>query len=205
MEYALIKRIIDFWVALIALLVLSPILLIVMVLLAWKQRGKVFFTQERPGYKGRIFKVIKFKTMRDDRDAKGKLLPDSQRLTGIGKWVRSSSLDELPQLLNVIKGDMSFVGPRPLLVEYLNKYTPHQMRRHEVTPGITGWAQVNGRNQITWEQKFDYDVYYVDHQGFALDIKILWLSVWKVLKRDGISAEGAATMHKFTGSNEKSN
>ena len=205
MEYELVKRIIDFWVAVIALLLLSPILLIVMILLAWKQRGKVFFTQERPGYKGKIFKVIKFKTMRDHWDVNGNLLPDSQRLTGIGKWVRSSSLDELPQLWNVIKGDMSFVGPRPLLVEYLNKYTPQQMRRHEVTPGITGWAQVNGRNQITWEQKFDYDVYYVDNQSFALDMKILWLSVWKVLKRDGISAQGAATMHKFTGSTENSN
>lgn len=188
-------------VAFLALILLSPILLLVILLLAIYQNGSVFFTQPRPGYREQIFHVIKFKTMRDTRDAQGNLLPDAQRLTPIGKFIRSSSLDELPQLINVLKGDMSFVGPRPLLIEYLERYNNTQKRRHDVMPGITGWAQVNGRNQITWEQKFDYDVYYVDHQGFGLDMKILWLSVWKVIKRDGISAVGAATMHKFMGSN----
>lgn len=200
MVYRIVKRIMDFAVALIALILLLPVLLVVMALLAWFQNGKVFFTQARPGYQGKIFRVIKFKTMRDDKDEDGKLLPDSVRLTKIGKWVRSTSLDELPQLINVLKGDMSFVGPRPLLVEYLDKYTETQNRRHEVLPGITGWAQANGRNNLSWEQKFEYDVYYVDNQSFALDMKVFWLSFWSVVKREGISADGSATMPIFEGS-----
>ena len=162
--------------------------------------GNPFFTQERPGKDGKIFKLIKFRTMTNKKDADGNLLPDDKRLVGIGKFIRSTSLDELPQLFNVLKGDMSFVGPRPLLEEYLPLYNEKQKRRHDVKPGITGWAQENGRNAISWEQKFDYDVWYVDNQSFWLDIKILWLTFLKVVKRSDISSSTSSTMEKFTGS-----
>jgi len=163
----------------------------------------VIFTQERPGLHGRIFKMYKFRTMRDLRDAGGNLLPDEQRLTKLGRFLRSTSLDELPELFNVLKGEMSLVGPRPLLVAYLDRYTPEQARRHEVLPGITGWAQVNGRNAISWEEKFKLDVWYVDHQSFWLDLKILFMTLAKVFKREGISAEGSATAPEFMGSDIK--
>lgn len=194
-----IKPLCDRVVALIALVVLSPIILIVTVLLLVANDGKPFFFQPRAGYKGRIFRIIKFKTMNDRKDANGELLPDADRLTAIGRFVRKTSLDELPQLLNVIKGDMSIVGPRPLLVEYLPLYNATQARRHNVNPGITGWAQVNGRNAISWTQKFEYDVYYVEHISFAFDIRIIWRTLSKVFKSEGISAQGVATAEKFTG------
>lgn len=177
----------------------SPVLLAVMLLLAIANKGAVWFIQPRPGYREKLFHVIKFKTMTDARDAQGNLLPDAQRLTGIGKFVRKTSLDELPQLINVLKGDMSVVGPRPLLVEYLPLYSEHQKRRHAVRPGITGWAQVNGRNTVEWPKRFDYDVWYVDHQSFGLDLKILFLTVIKVFKAEGISSGTTATMEKFNG------
>ncbi len=168
-------------------------------LLAVFQNGAVFFKQERPGKNGRIFGVIKFKTMKDTRDSSGNLLPDSERITGIGRFIRSTSIDELPQLINVLKGEMSLVGPRPLLVKYLPLYNEQQARRHEVRPGITGWAQVNGRNAISWEQKFEYDVWYVDNMSFSLDIKIIILTIKKVVVREGISSETAVTMEAFKG------
>ena len=195
-----IKRVLDFVFSLIALVCLSPILLLVTAWLHFANRGAgAFFTQERPGKDGRIFKIIKFKTMTDERDAAGRLLPDEQRLTRVGRFVRSTSLDELPQLLNVLKGDMSLIGPRPLLVQYLPLYSREQARRHEVRPGITGWAQVHGRNAISWQQKFVLDVWYVDHLTLATDLHILWLTVAKVLRRDGISEAGHATMEAFRG------
>lgn len=196
------KRLIDFCIALIALLCLSPILVVVTIWLhfANKEAG-AFFTQERPGKDAKVFRVIKFKTMTDERDAEGNFLPDAQRLTRVGRFVRSTSLDELPQLFNVLKGDMALIGPRPLLVKYLPLYTPRQMRRHEVRPGITGWAQVNGRNTITHTKKFEYDVWYVDHLSFALDIKILWMTIYNVLHRKDISTEGQATAPTFDGTN----
>lgn len=194
------KRILDFTVAIVAFIVLFPIFLIAMILLAVANQGKPFFFQKRPGKNGRIFSIVKFKTMNDKKDAEGNLLPDADRLTSVGSFVRKTSLDEIPQLLNVLKGDMSLIGPRPLLVEYLPLYNQIQKRRHEVRPGITGWAQVNGRNAISWEQKFDYDVYYVDNVSFKLDVKILYLTVLKVFKSEGISAQGSVTMEKFTGS-----
>jgi len=172
-------------------------------MLAIANRGKVWFTQSRPGKEGNIFTVVKFKTMNDARNEQGELLPDDVRLTWIGNFIRKTSLDELPQLFNVLKGDMSIVGPRPLLVEYLPLYNDIQKRRHEVKPGITGWAQVNGRNAIGWEQKFAYDVWYVDHQSFGLDLKILFLTVAKVFKAEGISSGTSVTMEKFRGSCEK--
>jgi undecaprenyl phosphate N,N'-diacetylbacillosamine 1-phosphate transferase len=193
------KRLIDFSAALVGLLVLSPILLLTSIALAIANQGNPFFIQPRPGRNGRIFKIVKFKTMNDRRNANGDLLPDAVRLTPIGKVVRKSSLDEIPQLINVLIGDMSLVGPRPLLVQYLPLYNEKQRRRHEVRPGITGWAQVNGRNAISWQQKFDYDVWYVDHLSFGLDLKILLLTVKKVFVREGISAEGQATMEPFRG------
>ena len=194
------KRVLDFVFSLIALVCLSPILLLVTAWLHFANRGAgAFFTQERPGKDGRIFKIIKFKTMADERDAAGRLLPDEQRLTRVGRFVRSTSLDELPQLLNVLKGDMSLIGPRPLLVQYLPLYSREQARRHEVRPGITGWAQVHGRNAISWQQKFVLDVWYVDHLTLATDLHILWLTVAKVLRRDGISEAGHATMEAFRG------
>jgi lipopolysaccharide/colanic/teichoic acid biosynthesis glycosyltransferase len=168
-------------------------------LLSIANKGKPFFFQPRPGKNSKIFKVIKFKTMTDQKDALGNLLPDEQRLTPIGNFVRKTSLDEIPQLINVIKGDMSLVGPRPLLVEYLPLYNQTQQRRHEVKPGITGWAQINGRNAIGWDKKFEYDIWYVDHLSFSLDVWILWLTIKKVFKREGISQDGQATMEKFKG------
>ena len=193
------KKFIDFGIAFLAFLLLFPVFISVTLALFVANQGKPFFLQPRPGKHGKLFKVIKFKTMNDKRDAKGELLSDAERLTAIGSFVRKTSLDEIPQLINVIKGDMSLVGPRPLLVEYLPLYNPTQQRRHEVRPGITGWAQVNGRNAIRWERKFELDVWYVDHLSFALDIKILWLTVMKVFKREGISQDGQATMEKFKG------
>jgi len=194
-----IKPLCDHLVALIALVVLSPVILIVTILLLVANNGKPFFFQPRAGFKGRIFRIIKFKTMNDRKDANGELLPDADRLTAVGRFVRKTSLDELPQLLNVIKGDMSIVGPRPLLVEYLPLYNATQARRHDVKPGITGWAQVNGRNAISWTLKFEYDVYYVEHISFAFDVRIIWRTLSKVFKSEGISAQGVATAEKFTG------
>ena len=197
-----IKRILDFCIALLALSILWPILLVITIFLHFANKGAgAFFTQERPGKDAKIFKVVKYKTMTDERDADGKLLPDAQRLTRIGKIVRSLSIDELPQLFNVLKGDMSFVGPRPLLVKYLPLYSKEQMRRHDVRPGITGWAQVNGRNAITHTKKFEYDVWYVDNISFSLDIKILFLTIKKVFVREGISGDGIATAETFDGTN----
>ncbi|UJS24299.1 sugar transferase [Thiothrix winogradskyi] len=194
------KHFTDFTAAFLALLVLSPLLLILMVLVRLKLGSPIFFTQVRPGLHGKPFKMIKFRTMTDARDADGNLLPDNIRLTAFGRFLRSTSLDELPELWNVLKGDMSLVGPRPLLMEYLPRYTPEQARRHQARPGITGWAQINGRNAISWEAKFKLDVWYVDNQSFWLDLKILALTIKKVFVREGISAEGEATMPKFTGS-----
>ena len=197
-----IKRFFDFCIAFIAVIVLSPILLFTTIFLHFANKGAgAFFTQERPGKDAKIFRVIKFKTMTDERDSNGNLLPDAQRLTKVGRIVRSLSLDELPQLFNVLKGDMALIGPRPLLVKYLPLYTAEQMRRHEVRPGITGWAQVNGRNTISHTKKFEYDVWYVDHLTFALDCKILFLTIKKVFVREGISAEGEATAETFNGHN----
>ena len=193
------KRLFDFAIALLGLIVLALPLLILLVQIRRKLGSPVFFRQVRPGLNGKPFEMVKFRTMTDERGPDGKLLPDAVRLTPFGRFLRSTSLDELPELWNVLKGDMSLVGPRPLLVEYLSLYTPEQARRHEARPGVTGWAQVNGRNAISWEEKFELDVWYVDHQSLWLDIKILWLTVKKVLVRDGISAEGEATMSKFTG------
>lgn len=196
------KRLIDFTIALIALLCLSPVLLIVTIWLHFANKGAgAFFTQERPGKNAKVFRVIKFKTMTDERDVEGKLLPDAQRLTRVGKIVRSTSLDELPQLFNVLKGDMALIGPRPLLVKYLPLYTSTQMRRHEVRPGITGWAQVNGRNAITHTKKFEYDVWYVDHLSLWLDLKIIFKTIYNVLHRKDISTEGQATAPTFDGTN----
>lgn len=189
----------DFLVSLVALLLLSPILIMVTGFLFFANNGKPFFTQLRPGKNERIFKVIKFKTMNNKKNAAGNLLPDGERLTDIGKFVRKTSLDELPQLFNVLKGDMSLVGPRPLLVEYLPLYNEIQKRRHNARPGITGWAQVNGRNTITQEKKFEYDVWYVDNISFKLDMKIIWLTIQKVIQSEGISQEGQTTSEKFKG------
>lgn len=195
-----IKRAMDFLIAFAALAVLCVPLAALSLLLAMANRGTPFFRQVRPGYRGKLFRIVKFKTMNDAVDADGKLLPDAERLTRIGSLVRSLSLDELPQLVNVLAGQMSFIGPRPLLPEYLPLYSAEQARRHDVRPGITGWAQVNGRNAITWERKFELDVWYVDHLSFLLDMKIILMTLAKVVKRQGISAEGSATMEKFTGS-----
>lgn len=196
------KRIIDFTIVFIALLIIWPFLLLVTIWLHFANKGAgAFFTQERPGKDGKIFKVIKFKTMTDERDENGKLLPDAQRLTKVGKFVRSTSIDELPQLINVLKGDMALIGPRPLLVKYLPLYSEEQARRHEVRPGMTGWAQCNGRNAISWTKKFELDVWYVDHCTLWTDIKIIWITIMKVLKRADISQEGQATMEAFNGNN----
>lgn len=197
-----IKRILDFTIVFLTLLVIWPILLIVTIWLYFANKGAgAFFYQNRPGKNGKIFKVIKFKTMTDEKDAEGKLLPDAQRLTKIGKFIRSLSVDELPQLFNVLKGDMALIGPRPLLPKYLQLYSKKQARRHEVRPGITGWAQVNGRNAISWTKKFEYDVWYVDHCSFLLDMKIVLLTIKKIIIREGISQEGQATMEPFNGNN----
>jgi len=195
----LIKPVFDVLISLVALLLISPVLLIITLLLLIVNSGHPFFTQTRPGKNARLFKVIKFRTMNNRRDASGALLPDAIRLTPIGRLVRKTSLDELPQLINVLKGDMSLMGPRPLLVQYLPLYSQTHARRHEVKPGITGWAQVNGRNAISWEQKFEYDVWYVDHCSFTLDLKILLMTIQKVFKGEGINQDGQATMEAFKG------
>lgn len=196
------KRIIDFCVALVALVCISPVLAVVTIWLHFANKGAgAFFLQERPGLHGKIFKIIKYKTMTDERDAEGNLLPDKDRLTKVGKFVRSTSIDELPQLINVLKGDMALVGPRPLLPEYLPLYSIEQARRHEVRPGITGWAQCHGRNAITWADKFKLDVWYVNNCTFLTDIKILIRTINTVLNRNGISQEGNATMEPFNGNN----
>lgn len=197
-----IKRAADIVVSGTALVLLAIPLGIVTLWLHFANKGAgAFFTQERPGKDGKIFKVVKFKTMTDERDADGKLLPDAKRLTHVGRIIRSTSIDELPQLWNVLRGDMSFIGPRPLLVKYLPLYSPEQARRHEVRPGITGWAQCHGRNAISWQKKFEYDVWYVDHISMKTDLQVIWLTVMKVLKRDGISAQGQATIEAFNGHN----
>ena len=195
------KRPLDFTLSLIGFIIISPVFGVLWLLLEIANKGAgVFFKQERPGRDEKIFSVVKFKTMTDERDAEGNLLPDAQRLTKIGKFIRSTSLDEIPQLLNVIKGDMSLIGPRPLLAHYLPLYSPTQKRRHEVRPGITGWAQVNGRNAISWQQKFEYDVWYVENLSFILDIKILLKTIYNVFKREGISSDTSVTMEAFRGS-----
>lgn len=206
------KRFFDFWISLIALICISPVLLIVGVCLyiangkgspsleggGW---GRLLFFQERPGKDGKIFKVIKFKTMTDERDANGELLPDAERLTKVGQFVRSTSIDELPQLINVLKGDMALIGPRPLLVKYLPLYSAEQARRHEVRPGISGWAQCHGRNAISWTEKFEYDVWYVDHISLKIDLMVIWITIKNVLMRKDINSTSAATMETFTGNN----
>ena len=195
-----LKRLLDFLISACILLIIWPILLLIAIFLHFANRGAgAFFTQSRPGKNGKIFKVIKFKTMTDERDANGNLLPDAQRLTKVGKFIRSTSLDELPQLINVLKGNMALIGPRPLLPEYLPLYSKEQARRHEVRPGITGWAQVHGRNAISWQEKFRLDVWYVDHCSLAVDLKIIWLTIMKVVKREGISSSTSETMEPFTG------
>ena len=199
-----VKRPVGFLGALTALILLSPVFIVTMILLFFANKGAgVFFTQERPGKNEKIFKAIKFKTMTDERDAEGNLLPDAQRLTPVGKFVRSTSIDELPQLINILKGDMAFIGPRPLLVKYLPLYSPEQHRRHEVTPGMSGWAQVNGRNNISWTKKFEYDVYYVNHIGPKMDGKVFFMTIKKVLTRADINTTSgkSATMEAFNGHN----
>ncbi|WP_404320074.1 undecaprenyl phosphate N,N'-diacetylbacillosamine 1-phosphate transferase [Malaciobacter canalis] len=198
----MLKTIFDKTLVLFLIIIFSPIYIVVSLLILWKMGSPILFRQQRPGKDEKIFGIYKFRTMTNDTDADGNLLPDEQRLVGVGKFIRSTSLDELPQLFNVLKGEMSFVGPRPLLIEYLDLYNDKQKRRHEVKPGITGWAQVNGRNAISWEQKFDYDVWYVDNQSFWLDMKILWMTFLKVVKRSDISSSSSATMEKFKGSGE---
>ncbi len=196
------KRLFDLLLTLPALLLLSP-LMGGLAVLVWAFHGRpILFRQVRPGYRGRPFTLYKFRTMTDARDAAGRLLPDAQRLTRFGRFLRATSLDELPELFNVLRGEMSLVGPRPLLMQYLERYTPEQARRHEVYPGITGWAQVNGRNALTWEDKFRLDVWYVDHWSLALDVKILFITLWKVLRREGISQPGHATAEEFMGTKE---
>lgn len=193
---------IDFILSLLTLAILCPILLVITIWLHFANKGAgAFFLQERPGKNGKIFKVVKFKTMTDERDAEGNLLPDADRLTNVGRFVRSTSIDELPQLINVVKGDMALIGPRPLLSQYLPLYSEEQARRHEVRPGITGWAQCHGRNAISWTEKFKLDVWYVDHCSFLTDLKVIGITIKKVLVRDGISQEGNATMEAFNGHN----
>ena len=193
------KRLFDLALLLVSMPLWVPSLMVVSVLVRWKLGSPVLFCQERPGLNGKLFRLMKFRTMTDERGEDGELLSDGERLTGFGKMLRATSLDELPELLNILKGEMSLVGPRPLLPQYLPLYTKEQARRHEVRPGITGWAQVNGRNTVDWPERFAMDVWYVDHCSVWLDVKILWMTVWKVLRRDGISAEGEATMPPFEG------
>ncbi|MDF2446266.1 MAG: putative sugar transferase [Moraxellaceae bacterium] len=195
----MLKRLLDISGALVGLIVLGPVVLGVAYLVRKRLGSPVLFVQVRPGLHGKPFRMYKFRTMTDARDADGQLLPDAERLPPFGRWLRASSLDELPELINVLKGEMSLVGPRPLLMDYLPLYTPEQARRHDAKPGITGWAQINGRNAISWDEKFKLDVWYVDHQGVWLDIKIIALTVWRVLRREGISAAGEATMSRFEG------
>ncbi|MEL7221757.1 MAG: sugar transferase [Bacteroidota bacterium] len=194
------KRLIDFVLSTLGFVVLFPVFVGVSLLLLFANRGNPFFIQQRPGKNAKIFRVIKFRTMNNKRDENGQLLPDADRLTPVGKFIRSTSLDEIPQLINVIKGDMSLIGPRPLLVRYLDRYNAEEARRHEVRPGITGWAQVNGRNAISWQKKFTLDVYYVDHLSFTFDLKILFITLQKVLRREGISSGSSVTMEEFKGS-----
>lgn len=201
--YKYIKRFFDIFSSFLALVVLSPILLILIVVGAFVMKGNPFFTQQRPGKNEKIFKLIKFRTMTNAKDKDGNLLPDADRLTKYGEFLRNTSLDELPELINILKGDMSVIGPRPLLVEYIPRYNAHQHRRHEVRPGLSGWAQVNGRNTVSWEDKFDMDVEYVDNYNLVLDIKILFMTVFNVLKREGISSDTSATMEVFMGTPEK--
>lgn len=197
-----IKRILDLVISIIIFVILSPVMLLAIALLKVANKGTgVFFFQPRPGLHGKIFNIVKFKTMTDERDSEGNLLPDEERLTRVGRFVRSTSIDELPQLFNVIRGDMSLIGPRPLLVQYLPLYTKEQMRRHEVRPGITGWAQCHGRNAISWTEKFKLDVWYVDHVSLWIDIQVIWITIMKVLKRADINEAGQATMEAFNGYN----
>lgn len=197
-----IKRVLGFCIALVAIICLSPLLLVVTIWLHFANKGAgAFFVQERPGKDGKIFKIIKFKTMTDDRDVNGNLLPDEDRMTRVGSLVRSTSIDELPQLFNVLKGDMALIGPRPLLIKYLPLYSEEQMRRHEVRPGITGWAQCHGRNSLSWTEKFNLDVWYVDHCSMATDIEVIYLTIKNVIKREGITQEGHVTMESFNGTN----
>lgn len=203
MIYKYIKRILDIISSLLAIIILSPLLAVTAVLVKIKLGSPVLFKQERPGKDEKIFTLMKFRTMTDERDENGELLPDEVRLTKFGKFLRSTSIDELPELFNILKGDMSVIGPRPLLVEYIPRYNEHQHRRHEVRPGLSGWAQVNGRNTVSWEDKFDMDVHYVDNYSFAMDVKILFMTVLNVLKKEGISSETSATMEVFMGTPEK--
>lgn len=195
------KRLIDILASFILLILASPILLVVVLILFYQNKSKVFFFQERPGWHQKAFKIIKFKTMTDTKDSQGKLLPDNQRITNAGRIIRKLSIDELPQLINVLKGDMSLVGPRPLLFKYMPLYSEEQLRRHDVRPGITGWAQVNGRNSISWGKKFELDVYYVDHLSLILDIKILWMTFMKVIQSEGVNQTADRPMNPFNGSN----
>lgn len=199
MIYKYIKRILDIISSLLAIIILSPLLAVTAVLVKTKLGSPVLFRQERPGKDEKIFTLMKFRTMTDERDENGELLPDEVRLTKFGKFLRSTSIDELPELFNILKGDMSVIGPRPLLVEYIPRYNEHQHRRHEVRPGLSGWAQVNGRNTVSWEDKFDMDVHYVDNYSLAMDVKILFMTVLNVFKREGISSETSATMEVFMG------
>lgn len=194
-----LKALADRVAALLALLLLSPLLLVMLLLVRWRLGAPVTFRQQRPGYRGQPFWLLKFRTMTNARDASGALLPDAQRLTPLGRWLRATSIDELPELVNILRGEMSFIGPRPLLKHYLPLYSPEQARRHMVRPGITGWAQINGRNAISWEEKFRLDVWYVDHQSFWLDLRIFLITIAKVIRREGISAAGEATMAPFSG------
>jgi len=196
------KRFLDFWISLIVVILISPILLLVAIWLHFANKGSgAFFFQERPGKNGKIFKVIKYKTMTDERDAEGNILPDAERLTKVGKFVRSTSIDELPQLINVLKGDMALIGPRPLLVQYLPLYSKEQARRHEVRPGLSGWAQCHGRNAISWTEKFKLDVWYVDHVSLMTDLKVIYITIKNVLMRKDINSATAATMEAFNGKN----
>lgn len=202
MYNSFLKRLLDLIIAFLACLIMSPFIIVITLWLHFANKGSgAFFFQKRPGKNGKIFKVIKYKTMTDERDQNGNLLPDEKRLTKVGRFVRSTSIDELPQLINVLKGDMALIGPRPLLVEYLPLYSKEQARRHDVRPGITGWAQVNGRNAISWKKKFELDVWYVDHCSFTLDVKIVFLTIKKVFKREGISSDTSVTMEVFNGNN----
>lgn len=203
MIYKYIKRILDIISSLLAIIILSPLLGVLTVIGAFEMKGNPFFAQERPGKDEKIFKLVKFRTMTNAKDKDGNLLSDADRLTKYGKFLRNTSLDELPELFNILKGDMSVIGPRPLLVQYLPRYNAHQHRRHEVRPGLSGWAQVNGRNAISWEDKFNYDVEYVDNYSIVMDIKILFMTILNVLKREGISSETSATMEEFMGTAEE--
>lgn len=194
------KRFLDLVLSISGLILTSPIFLMICLVLYFENEGKIFFRQQRPGLNEKLFRLLKFKSMNDKRDETGELLPDMQRITRVGRFIRNTSLDELPQLLNVVKGDMSLIGPRPLLPKYLNRYNDFQRRRHEVKPGITGWAQVNGRNAISWEKKFEYDIWYVDHISFLTDLKIFWKTFLKVIKSEGVSASAQETMEEFKGS-----